>query len=399
MNILFINRFLPHATVRDGGGQYKYHTMRSLAEKHEISLITFVQPSNKHGLTEMRALCHKLVAIEFNETKLLGRIQRLILRLLKTRVYGRNISLQYLWQLRRLLRRQRFDVVIIDGEMAWYQFAVGSNKKVLDEIDLYGPVAYHHYQQATGLNRRYLHWDWLRTVSAELHYASQHDAILVRSDKDKTILADLLHHARIQPVYVWFEGLDSLRHLPAQRPAGNKIIFVGAQYLPANVDAAVWFATQAFPIVQRSVPNAEFILVGANPAPEVVALAQHAGVIVTGTVDDLTPYYAQAAVSVVPLAIGGGTIIKLLNSLAAARPAVTTPIGASGVSGAADAHFVVAPRNAQLFAQAVIDLLQNQARWDAFASAGREQVLERYEWGANIGRLEQLLLKITHNSA
>ena len=288
-------------------------------------------------------------------------------------------------------------MVIIDSDMAWFQFAVRRPKKVLDAVDLNGPVAYHYFQQAKGIKRAYLRWDWLRTVSAELDYASQHDAVLVRSDKDQTILADLLHKSPILPLYPWFEGLDTLRHLPATRPEGNKIIFMGAQNLPPNIDAAVWFATHVFPIVRCSIPDAEFMIVGANPTPEVASLAKQAGVTVTGTVDDLTPYYAQAVVSVVPLAIGGGIIVKLLNSLAAARPTVTTPVGASGVRGEADAHFVVVPRDAQEFAQAVIDLLQDEVRWKALAVAGRPSVLEQFDWGENIGRLEQLLQKITLN--
>ena len=90
MKILFLNRFLPHATVRDSGGQDKYHTIKSLAERHEVSLITFVQPGNEDGIAEMQAVCRHLVTITFDERKIFGRIQRLALRLLKTRVYGRK---------------------------------------------------------------------------------------------------------------------------------------------------------------------------------------------------------------------------------------------------------------------------------------------------------------------
>lgn len=395
MNILFLNRLLPHAHVRDSGGQDRYQTMRALAETHQVSTISMVTSADVQQLNTLN-FCQHNICVPFLAERLSARLWRLGWRLARTRVYGRNISLRYLWQLKRLLQLEQFDIVIVDGMMTWYRQFLGDCVTILDAVDLFGNVAYHYYRQSEGhLTRRYLHWDWLRTVAAEIKYANQYHAILTRSDKDRTILSDLLTDVPIQLLYPWFEGLDTLRHLPPIRPVGNQILFMGAMNIPANIDAAVWFAREVLPVVRREISDATFVIAGANPTEAIWKLGDDEAIIVTGEVDDLTPIYDCATINVVPLATGGGIIVKTLNGLAAARPTVATPTGTAGTMVNNGEHLLIAPRNPQLFAQAVVNLLQDKQLWERLALAGRAHVLEAFTWEQNINWLNKLLDQLT----
>src|SRR5262249_40285487 len=146
----------------------------------------------------------------------------------------------------------------------------------------------------------------------------------------------------------------------APRPA--EIIFVGSMDWSPNEDAAVEFATHMLPRVRRRVPDARFTIVGRAPPARVKALARaDGGVRVTGRVDDVRPFYEEAAVVVVPLRVGGGTRLKIFEAMAMERPVVSTTIGAEGLP-VRDREDIVLADGIDAFADEVADLLLDPAR-------------------------------------
>jgi glycosyltransferase involved in cell wall biosynthesis len=136
--------------------------------------------------------------------------------------------------------------------------------------------------------------------------------------------------------------------------------------------------------VRRRVPDARVTIVGKNPPPEVLALAQQeANVEVAGNVRDVVPYFRGAHVLAVPLEAGGGTRLKILEAFAAGLPVVSTPVGCEGIDGVHEEHLLVADR--PQFADAIVRSLLDPAA--AGERAGRAQQLaeECYDWSA-VGR-------------
>jgi glycosyltransferase involved in cell wall biosynthesis len=154
------------------------------------------------------------------------------------------------------------------------------------------------------------------------------------------------------------------------------------------VDAVQWFAQDIFPIIQRAHPDAQFYIVGARPQQQVQALASRPGVHVTGTVDDVRPYIAHAAVSVAPLRIARGVQNKVLEAMAMARPVVVSPQALEGITAEPGQDVVLAAHGAQ-FASAVIALLTN--RDDALGARARKKVVDLYGWTSNLARLDAAL--------
>ena len=155
-----------------------------------------------------------------------------------------------------------------------------------------------------------------------------------------------------------FDDFRSLR----TPPASSAILFVAGFAHPPNVDAALWFVEEILPLVRREAPAATLWIVGSNPKPAVKNLANDF-IEVTGyvTADELAALYAKARIAVVPLRIGAGVKLKVVEALYEGLPLVTTPIGAQGLTSLGEAATVV--DGAEALAQEVVRLLTDDVSW------------------------------------
>ena len=134
-------------------------------------------------------------------------------------------------------------------------------------------------------------------------------------------------------------------------------------------------------------------IVGRAPTPAVRRLAGQRGVEVTGRVEDVRPYLADAAVYVVPLRIGGGTRLKIFEAMAAGRAVVSTSIGAEGLPTEDGRHLLLAD-DPVAFARAVVTLLRDADARQAIEREARALVTARFDWANSAAHLEQALLNL-----
>src|SRR5207237_8006820 len=135
------------------------------------------------------------------------------------------------------------------------------------------------------------------------------------------------------------------------------------------------------PAIRREIPAVSFTVAGRNPTPRLRSAAAASGVRVTGTVDDIRPHIAEAAVYVVPLRIGGGTRLKLFEALAMGKAVVSTKTGAEGLPVTNGEHVILADEPAA-FARAIVHLLRDVERRRQLETAARALVAGRYDWAA-----------------
>jgi glycosyltransferase involved in cell wall biosynthesis len=172
------------------------------------------------------------------------------------------------------------------------------------------------------------------------------------------------------------------------------VAFVALMSWTPNIDAANFLIDDVWPIVRKSVTHAELLIVGRNPPPEITTKHGTNGVIVTGTVADVRPYLAQAAITTAPLRAGGGSRLKILESLDAGRAVVATSVGAEGLEDLID-HGVVIADTAEEMATRIIAFLQDPQMAVDVGTQGRLAVSERYGWAAVLDPLRQELLSRT----
>jgi glycosyltransferase involved in cell wall biosynthesis len=165
-----------------------------------------------------------------------------------------------------------------------------------------------------------------------------------------------------------------------------------------NQDGARYFIREILPLLRLARPDLECTFVGRNPPADIQRLAEVPGIHITGTVDDVRPYVESASVYVVPLRIGGGSRLKILEALAMGRPVVSTPIGAEGLDVVHDRHLVLAddPRS---FAQSVLRLLNDSERCRELAAEGRRLVEQHYGWDALAERFGCFIREVAGNVA
>lgn len=171
------------------------------------------------------------------------------------------------------------------------------------------------------------------------------------------------------------------------------IVLSGVMSTFTNVDAAVWFAEEVFPRVERAVPQASFRIVGRNPQRTVRALARPPRVVVTGEVPDVNDWLLRSQVAVAPLRIAAGMQNKLIQAMGCGLPVVATPVANEGIGARPEEHLRIR-EDAEGFAEAVIDLLRDPEARERLGRAARRHVESRWTWEALFERLEKLLLEI-----
>jgi sugar transferase (PEP-CTERM/EpsH1 system associated) len=195
-------------------------------------------------------------------------------------------------------------------------------------------------------------------------------------------------------IHAMKNGVDTEYFSPAhtfENPfaAGERaMVFTGAMDYWPNVDAVQWFADHLYPSIAKACPQASFWIVGARPSPSLERLKKLAGVTVTGSVPDVRPYLAHAALAVAPLRIARGTQNKVLEAMAMGIAVVASTNAAAGIDAAAGRDFLVAEDEA-----AFIDACRHVLGGGSpeLGQAARARVLADYSWDANLALLETLL--------
>jgi sugar transferase (PEP-CTERM/EpsH1 system associated) len=233
-----------------------------------------------------------------------------------------------------------------------------------------------------------------RTLLAYERFAAMHcERTLFVTEQETIRFGELVPEARAR--IDWLEqGVDLARFSPAallDNPypdAAPRLVLTGNMDYWPNADAAIWFAREILPLLQHRDPAPRFVIVGANPAPEVRALAALANVQVTGRVADVRPYVAHAAAVVAPLRIARGIQNKVLEGMALGRPVIASPQAFEGVRAQAGRDLLVGDGPAAI-AGLIAGVLDGA--YPDLAANGRRAVEAGYSWAAILAKLDGIL--------
>jgi glycosyltransferase involved in cell wall biosynthesis len=250
---------------------------------------------------------------------------------------------------------------------------------VLDEHESEGLLWRQYWRRGSLAKRAFAVVNLIKLPAFQKRLMSQVAAVLSNSERE----ADFTRRYAPPGVQVWAvpNGVDTEVFAPAQ-PDGNRrnaILLCSGLAVYRNRAAALWFARRMFPQIRREVPDAEFWIVGSNPNREIWRLAESPGIHVTGTVEDVRPYYAMAKVAVAPYRYGEGTKIKVVEAMSCGMPVVSTSIGCQGLEVIDGRHLLIADNEAD-FSRRVIELLRDPQRAQTLAAAARGLAAEKYSW-------------------
>lgn len=238
--------------------------------------------------------------------------------------------------------------------------------------NLTSAMARHNAALAPGRRQRLMRAQEERNSRRLEHWAARaYDLIVTPSPQDALALPG---DVRVIP-----NGVDAQRFRPSPLPVDPRVVFTGALHTLPNRDGIVWFCSEVWPRVRAELPTARLEIVGSRPPENVAALDRLDGVSVHADVPAVPPFLERARLAVVPLRIGSGSRLKVLEALAAGRPVVGTAIGVEGLEAVAGRHLVV-ENEPEAFARAVARLLADDEEAQRLARAGRELIDASYSW-------------------
>lgn len=213
------------------------------------------------------------------------------------------------------------------------------------------------------------------------------DVVVAVSDRDARQFAAAYG---VQDAFVIPTGvdLDFFQWAPPRRD--REIVFCGSMDWLANQDGIDFFLDEIWERISREMPDARMTVVGRAPPASLVERARRFGAAwsFTGFVDDVRPYLQGAAVSVIPLRVGGGTRLKVFEAMAMGSPVVSTTLGVEGLPVTPGEHFLQADSPAA-FADAVVGLLRDAAKRESLSAAARALVESRFSYRAAARVFEQ----------
>jgi sugar transferase (PEP-CTERM/EpsH1 system associated) len=294
------------------------------------------------------------------------------------------------------LAARRYDAVLAysSAMAAYVPPEPGGPLRILDMVDV-DSEKWRAYAASESGPKRLVWAREARTLLAfERRAAARFDRTLLVSAQEAQTFARLAPEVASQ--IDWVEnGVDVARFDPAcdwpDPFAGSSpaIVFTGTMGYRPNVEAVSFFATEVMPRLASLSPAPHFHIVGADPSPAVRALAGLPRVHVTGSVPDMRPWLAHAAMAVAPLRIARGIQNKVLEAMAMARPVIASPEAHEGVRAVAGRDLLVAD-GGEATASAVRQVLAG--RTPGLGAAARAAVLANHDWKATLARLDDIVL-------
>jgi glycosyltransferase involved in cell wall biosynthesis len=371
-----------------GGRLRSYHAIAQLARRHRVTVLTTHGPADDpDGLKRNLKDCERIVSIPYAIPK--AGTRRFAAALVRSWLSPYPVDL---WKCRvPALRRHVTETLAagVDACVADFLVAAGNvplgvaTPTLLFEHNVeYMIWKRLHDVESKSWRRALLAAEWRRMRRYEARACRLARLTVAVSEADRALLAANAPSADIRAIPT---GVDAAYFHPngtAEKP--GRLVFTGSMDWYPNEDAIIHFMDAILPHLRRRVPGLTISVVGRNPSDHLRTLGASKGVQITGTVDDVRPYVAEAAVYVVPLRIGGGTRLKIFEALAMGKAVVSTSVGAEGLPLTPGQHFLQAD-SPDDFAKAVLALLEDVPRRRAIGEAGRRLVEARYSW-EQIGR-------------
>ena len=404
MRILFLSLRCPYPPQR-GDRIRSYNFIRQLAKHHAVTVVYFAEDeSDIESAKHLQPFCERVEWVRFQRS----------FAFMNTGIHclsRRPLQLHYWYapqmqrKINQLLEEEDFELIHAQlFRMGQYVTEVQGPAKVLDLCD----------SLALNLSRRAelesnpwlakikldctpkrflvkLEEKRVRRYEVNIMKAFDCGTVVARFDRDYLLKQDDSLNLSIVPMGV---DLEYFQPNPTTQSA-PLMLFTGTMNYFPNADAAIYFCNEIFPRIRESHPDAQFYIVGNRPSDQVKRLETQEGVVVTGYVPDVRPYFEKASVFVAPLRAGSGIQTKNLEAMAMGVPVVTTSVGAMGLEADIGKELLVADTPAG-FAKHVVHLLDDDHLRETLAQTARTRVETNYSWDAIGERLKHVYAQAVH---
>ncbi len=385
MRILLLTSRLPYPPYR--GDKLKiFNLIKQLSKRgHEITLLSFISSKDElQYVTMLKEYCSEVKTIYLPVWKsILNCICNIPankpfqVAYYKSKTFKRQIENEF--------ESKQFDIVHVHLiRMAQYMkdFRIPRILDLTDAGSLY-------LERFLNTNKNIIYKLLLKT---ELTRLSKYEKILeyfnrclVCSAVDKEFLLKNAPKAKIDLLYNGID-LDYFTNTQNVEREPNRIIFTGNMSYFPNSDGVHYFVKEIFPLIKKQIQDAKLYIVGKDPPPSILKLAQH-DIIITGFVHDIKDYYLKSSVVIAPIRFGAGTLNKILEPMALGVPVVTSFIGVEGLPVETGRDILIAD-TPEDFANAVVKVLKDPDMQKRLSENAKNIVRSLYDWKIIAEQLE-----------
>ncbi|MFH1373863.1 MAG: glycosyltransferase [bacterium] len=399
MKILVIDEEFPYP-LNSGKRIRTFHLTRYLADHHDVSYLAYGSSDSAaaDSLREHRITPYAVVPVDRSQQGIRFYL-RLALNLFSRYPYvvTSHYTPAFQSRLERLIAEQQFDLVVCE----WTPYAIflrrlDNVRSIIVAHNIESEIWRRYQENETNpLKRWYISIQRAKVERFERNCFEWADGATTVSEPE----AETLRGSGITaPVAVIENGVDVDYFQPGREVVDDHmLVFTGSMDWRPNQDAAIFFVREIFPLLRREQPRLTAVFVGRRPPRKVLELADTEGIVVTGTVDDVRPYIARAGVYIVPLRIGGGSRLKILEAMAMGKAVVSTSVGAEGLR-VEDGVDILLGDTPQQFTRQVIDCLNDEKRRQTLAERGRQLVQKHYRWEQLGERYHRFLMSVAGKS-
>lgn len=380
MRVLFLSTWFPWPA--DNGSKIRvYYLLRALAERHEVTLVSFAfgtaRPDEKEAL---RALCRRCEVVNLDPHNATG--LRNNLRFFSSIPIAALPKPEMKRTIDEALQRCEFDAVIAStqGMAAYAAQLPDTTFRILEEHNASSAILWERFlRQTTPVSRLRCFVSWYKQLAFESRTLRRFDLCTMVSREDQIAFAKLARGPRPK-IELVPNGVDCSRNRPNLAPVEPaRMVFNGALTYSANYNAMRYFLTEIYPLIRKELPEASLTITGSTEGVDFSSLNLAEGVRLSGWVDDIRDEVARAAVCVVPIRAGGGTRVKILEAMALGTPVVATRKAAEGLEAENGKHLSVAD-DAASFAEQTVELMHNVDLRERVRTNARNLVEQRYDW-------------------
>lgn len=387
MRVLWLGHNLAYPP-KGGALQRNYNLLREIARKAEVHFLGFDQPNTRppnvspeQCLEALSRFCASADWVPLESGLLHSQYALAMWGILRDEVYDLAWlrSSQMAAKLRKLVERVKPDVVHVDAlGLAQYLPLVGRVGSVLNHHDVESSkIGLRSANARNPLLKVFFAHEARKLADAEAAWCPRFGVNSVVSVEEGRLLERLSPGLTVRVVP---NGVDTEYFTPRQDPSNQTVLFCGSMDMHPNQEAMEYFIRRVWPLIVKALPQTRLQVVGRMPPEWLVGIGKsEPGIEITGFVEDVRPYFRGAAVCVCPILSGGGTRLKILDSLAMGVPVVSTKFAASGLDLEDGKHLLFGKTEAQ-FAEHTVLLLTNSAMRSALAASGAERVNQLYSW-------------------
>ncbi len=409
MRILFIAPRFPFPL--DTGAKIRtYNLIKQLAKNFKVDLACFSFGCTDKGyVSEFLKIGVEVHLITLSDPKILEKINNLLLNALPYSI-SKYLSREMEDLLRLLNKRNKYDLVHFDHlHTAFYRGCFNGQICVMDEHNVEFKILERCASVEKNIPKRILfslqakkmrvfESQKLRKFSFCLSVSGNDGDELTKASNNQTKIHVIPNGVDTDFFQPSFSDRSKMMNNQNYSQGENSLVFTGSlDWLP-NDDAVVYFCKDILPLIWQQKADVRFYIVGKSPSARLRRLCQNENrIILTGRVDDVRSYVARAKIFVVPLRIGGGTRLKILEAMAMGKAVVSTRLGAEGIEYEENTQIVLAD-TPKTFAEQVLSLLNDPQKTECLGREAREFVCQKYDWNTIGEKLNTIYEKATHDA-